>query len=167
MKPEEFNTRVIPLSQKLLRLAKRLLSIKEAEDMVQDVMLSLWEKRKELNRIFSIDAYANRMLKNKCLDKLKSHNSIYTISINEGVDKVSDLNSELDNLEAAHIIDEIINSLPYKQRIVVHMREIEGYSMNEIGEVMEMENSAVRANLSRARKKIQSVLIQKMEYGTK
>ena len=74
MNIEEFKNKVIPLSQKLYRLAERMLKdIDEAEDMVQEVMIGLWSSRNKVGKIFNIDAYALRIMKNRCLDHLKSY----------------------------------------------------------------------------------------------
>ncbi|MNN77899.1 RNA polymerase sigma factor [compost metagenome] len=62
------------------------------------------------------------------------------------------------------IILEMINSLPEKQRLVMHLRDVEDYDIEEIGEVLEMGESAVRVNLMRARQKVKEQLTKLFNY---
>ncbi len=62
------------------------------------------------------------------------------------------------------IILEMINSLPEKQRLVMHLRDVEDYDIEEIGEVLEMGESAVRVNLMRARQKVKEQLTKLFDY---
>jgi RNA polymerase sigma-70 factor (ECF subfamily) len=48
----------------------------------------------------------------------------------------------------------IIERLPETQRMIIRLRDIEGYQPAEIAEILGCEPSAVRMNLSRARKKV-------------
>lgn len=62
------------------------------------------------------------------------------------------------------IIVNMINQLPEKQKMVMHLKDIEEYSIAEICEALEMESNAVRINLMRARQKIKTQLEKIFEY---
>jgi len=62
------------------------------------------------------------------------------------------------------VILEMINSLPEKQRLVMHLRDVEDYDIDEIGEVLDMGESAVRVNLMRARQKVKEQLTKLFDY---
>ena len=58
----------------------------------------------------------------------------------------------------ANIIRAFIKTLPEKQRMVIHLRDIEEYETTEIGNLLEMDENAVRTNLARARQKVREYL---------
>ena len=73
MKQKEFLATVLPVKDKLYRLAKRLLvSQEEAEDAVQEVILKLWKGKNRMKDYKNSEAFAMTMTKNYCLDRLKS-----------------------------------------------------------------------------------------------
>jgi RNA polymerase sigma-70 factor (ECF subfamily) len=57
--------------------------------------------------------------------------------------------------------------LPEKQKLVIHLRDVEGYSFEEMSEVLEMDEVALRVNLSRARKKVKEEILKIVNYGIK
>jgi RNA polymerase sigma-70 factor (ECF subfamily) len=63
------------------------------------------------------------------------------------------------------LLKSFIQELPDKQRMVLHLRDVEGCDFQEITEIMEIDINAVRMNLSRGRKTIKERLIKTMNYG--
>jgi RNA polymerase sigma-70 factor (ECF subfamily) len=61
------------------------------------------------------------------------------------------------------IIDQALNSLSEAQRNAIMLRDYEGYSYAEIGEIMNISESQVKINIFRGRKQMQQ-LLGKMEY---
>jgi RNA polymerase sigma factor (sigma-70 family) len=166
MTPEEFKIEVFPLKNKLFRFAKRLLEhTEEAEDMVQEVFIKLWNKRDKLREYRSIEALAMITIKNQCLDKLR--NRKYSV---EKIDQIKDEVEEVMNEEKRDLSDvmgrihRIIKTLPEQQRMIIQLRDIEGYDYQEIAEILEMNENAIRVNLSRARKKIREIITQHQLY---
>jgi len=107
-----------------------------------------------------------RAVKNYCLDRLKSKQakeSRYDIISF----KTQDFSSEkkYEKKEAYNLILELMKALPEKQRMIVQLRDIEGYTFEEISKVLEMKENAIRTALSRARKTLKEALIKQYEYG--
>lgn len=169
MLAKEFKTLVLPLSNKLHRYALRLIqNDEEARDVVQDVFLKLWQKRRTLDGVENIEAFAMRMTRNKCYDK---HRANRTYSLEEQQtgwqnENKSDLNEELDRSEAAMLIRKLISDLPELQQRIMQMRDIEQLAYDEIAEQTQLNVNAIRVNLSRARKKVRDELFKYHEYGT-
>jgi RNA polymerase sigma factor (sigma-70 family) len=65
------------------------------------------------------------------------------------------------------VIRKAIDSLPRKQREVVHLKDVEGYEIKEIAEILSMRENVVRVVLSRARKELRRIIEKTMNYGTK
>ncbi len=164
MTKEEFQTQVIPLGDKMYRMAYRLLGNSEsARDVLQELYLKLWEKRNDLSRLSSIDAFACTVLKNKCLDKLRLQKPMVDVEI---------LNTHGDNPEAAfdHIegiseIRKIMQLLPERQRVIMQMRDIDGCTFEEIALLADTTENNVRVQLCMARKWVKAELMKVYNYG--
>ena len=166
MTTEEFKKQVLPVKDKLYRLAKRILNnIEESEDVVQEVFYRLWSRRDEVSTYKSIEAFAMVVTKNMCLDKVKAK-GYYKDELNEW-------NAPVDNKSPEKIVElkdevshvhQIIRQLPERQRMIVQMRDVEEMEYEEIAEVMQMNLNAIRVSLSRARKTIRDRIIKKQEY---
>ncbi len=163
---EAFKKEVLPLKNRLYRLALRLLiDHMEAEDVVQEVFMKLWSKRNQLQQYRSIEAFAMVITKNKCFDILKSKR--YKIMKGLSADLVVNHMSPYSYAENADSVDHVlalINKLPELQKIIIHLRDVEGYDFDEIAEITELNMNAVRVNLSRARKNVREGLIKVNKY---
>ena len=84
MELQEFKSKVLPLKDRLYRIALQMLkSLEEAEDALQDVMVRLWDKRMQLKEYKNLEAFAVTVTKNRCLDKLKSKKHNYHLDVQE------------------------------------------------------------------------------------
>jgi RNA polymerase sigma-70 factor (ECF subfamily) len=168
MNLEDFQTRVLPTKNKLFRFALRLLgSAEEAKDIVQETMIKVWNGR-DMAEVQNMEAWCMRITKNLSLDKLRSRQRRSTGSIDERFDMVNESLSPHEKTEIKESmkrIDELMSSLPDKQRQVMHLRDIEGYSYNEICDVLEIDMNQVKVNLFRARNAVREKLVKLNAYG--
>lgn len=167
MRQERFNSLVLPIKDKMYRFARSLLKNGEdAQDVVQDAMLKLWNNRVRLDSVQNPDAWAMTITRNLCLDLLKSaRNRLVSFEYKETPSYLPEPDRLLESEQTMQQVKQLMESLSEQQRAVIHLRDVEGYEMNEIAELLDMEINAVRVNLSRARKKVREQ-IQKMElYG--
>lgn len=169
MKQQEFLHLISPFKDKIFRVAKRLLiSIEEAEDATQEVLVRLWNKNDGLSKYNSVEALAMTMTKNYCLDQLKSKRaSNLKLVHNNYSDNTTRVDKQIEDKDSWSWVEKIINDLPEQQKIIVQMRDIEEYEYNEIATVLDMNETAVRVALSRARKIIKEKLLEKHNYGIK
>jgi RNA polymerase sigma factor (sigma-70 family) len=166
MNSKTFESQVLPTKNKLFRFAFRLLgNSEEAKDIVQEVLIKVWNGREQ--EIQNMEAWCMRITKNLSLDKLRSSQRKQTESL-EGVDVKQEALSPYERTEIKESmkrIDELMATLPDKQREVMHLRDIEGYSYNEIGEILELELNQVKVYLFRARNAVREKLIKLNAYG--
>lgn len=169
MKQQEFINIISPFKDKLFRLAKRMLvSTEEAEDATQEVLIRLWNRNDNLKSYNSIEALAVTMTKNYCLDQLKSKRaSNLQIVHNNYNDNKASVEREIEGRDSWNWAEKIINELPEQQRLIIQMRDIEEYEFEEIAKALDMQETAVRVALSRARKIIREQLTAKHNYGIK
>ena len=167
---EQFTSEVLPLKNKIFRFAKRLLSATmEAEDVTQDVFIKLWTKKEALQNYRSVEALAMTITRNACYDKLKSNQRRRTDDIADTHTASGEASPQQraemsDHVALAHAI---IANLPEKQKMIVQLRDVEGYEFKEIEEITGISVNAIKVNLSRARQKIRQELTNAFDYGLK
>ncbi len=167
MEIEAFQKELIPVKDKLFRLAKTMLQNREdAEDALQEVYMKLWNNNEIIGDLKSPEAYAMKVMKNFCLDKLKSRKNKYMVEIKENEiekDHITPFSMvSFDNLK--DLMLKLFSTLPEQQRMIIHMRDIEHYSYDEIEEVTGMNVNAIRVNLSRARKNVKGNYLKIRNY---
>ncbi len=135
-----------------------------ARDIVQDTMITIWQKLSRIKTAESYKTWAYRIAVNKCYDQLRKQkrrkenrydDQTWAIISNhiseEGI-------TELENKENAQIINLLTNKLSHKQKAVFILSELEEMPAGEIAEVTGMNRAAVKANLYYARRNIESLL---------
>ena len=166
----DFQQRVLPVRHKLYRFALRILgSVEEAEDVVQEVLIKIWDRRQDMNQYLNMEAWCMKMTKNLSLDRLKAARR-QTQQLSDKVLTFPAPSSESPYMQVAQEdtlehIHQWIAQLPQKQQMVIQLREIEGYSYQEIAEVLDMSMEQVKVNLFRARKKLREQLEKAEAYG--
>ncbi len=167
MTESEFLTIVLPFKDKVFRLAKRLLvSHEEAEDATQEIFLKLWNKKELIKDYKNVEAFSMTMTKNFCLDKLKSkHAQNLKIVHNNYQDNNVSLQKQVELNDSLGWVSKIMEELPEQQKIILQLRDIEQYDFNEISEMLDMNETAIRVALSRGRKAIREKLTKTHSYG--
>ncbi|MEM6362320.1 MAG: RNA polymerase sigma factor [Bacteroidota bacterium] len=170
MSLEAFKTKVLPVKDKLYRFALKLVkSEPEAQDIVQEVLIKVWDKRNEMDEVENMEAWCMRVTRNLSLDKLKSKHASKTSGMEEDFEisqgeKVTPYRST-EMKDTMENIGNLISSLPDKQKQVIQLRDVEGFSYKEIGDIMEIDMNQVKVNLFRARKAVRENLLNINAYG--
>ena len=169
MTQAEFLHIVMPFKDKVFRLAKRLLvSREEAEDATQEILLKLWKNKKQIETYKNVEAFSMTMTKNFCLDKLKSkHAQNLKIVHSNYKDNNTSLQKQIELNDSVNWVGKIIEDLPEQQKIILQMRDVEQYDFSEIAKMLDMNETAIRVALSRARKIIREQLTKTHNYGVK
>ena len=133
----------------------------QAEDIVQDVALKLWERRRELDAVRSLEGYAMNAVRNSCLDYARSpHNRTDELPADFDTTHGQTPHDALEQTDMVDFVRRFIDRLPQQQQMVIRLRDIEGYELDEIAAILEINDNAVRTNLSRARQKIRDELLK-------
>ena len=163
-----FLKQIDEIRDKIFRISKRILvSKEEAEDATQEVILKLWQMDPEKRDSFkSLEAYSVTMAKNYCLDRLKSKQA-QTLKLNErfgGVNSDS-VQKKIEQVDELNLVQELIDRLPEKERLIIQFREIEQYDFNEIASILNLPEGTIRVYLSRIRKKLRKQFIELQNHG--
>ena len=169
MNLESFQSRVMPAKNKLFRFALRFLgNEEEAKDIVQEVLIRVWKGREQMNEVQNWEAWCMRITKNLSLDRIRAITRKQTQPIEDGYSVQQQTLSPHESTElreSMNRVSQFIASLPEKQRQVIHLRDIEGYSYNEICEILELDMNQVKVNLFRARNTVREKLTKIDAYG--
>ncbi|MEL6812981.1 MAG: RNA polymerase sigma factor [Bacteroidota bacterium] len=166
MNQKEFLATVLPYKDKLYRLAKRLLvSSEEAEDAVQEVFLKLWKGKNSIGNYKNPEAFAVTMTKNYCLDRLKSKQASNLKIVHSNFQNSENLQKKVEANDGVQLVFKIMETLPEKQRLVLQLRDVEQFDFEEIAEMLDSSETAIRVTLSRARKAVREQLIKQYNYG--
>ncbi|HAT67157.1 sigma-70 family RNA polymerase sigma factor [Aureisphaera sp. CAU 1614] len=166
MNQTEFTALVLPFKDKLYRMAKRLLvSSEEAEDAVQEVFLKLWKGKQRITNYANPEAFAMTMTKNYCLDRLKSKQASNLKIVHSNYQNSENLQRTVEVNDGVSMVFKIMETLPEKQRMILQLRDVEQFEFHEISEMLDINETAIRVNLSRARKTVRDELLKKYNYG--
>ena len=171
MKKISFRNDVLPLKNELYRLALRItLNPAEAEDIVQETMIKVWNRREQWDNIESIEAFCLTICRNISLDKMRKMEN-QNQSLEEGEHDAPDQSYASNPEEQAmqqdklKLIRRLINALPEKQRSAMQLRDFEGKSYKEIAQIMDISEEQVKVNIFRARQTIRQKFLETEEYG--
>lgn len=168
MKEISFRNDILPLKDKLYRLALRItLDSAEAEDIVQDTMIRVWNKRDEWAQFNSIEAFCLTVARNLAIDRSQKSEA-QNIELTTETQEMSDGSTperQLERSEQMNLVRKLINELPEKQRTIIQLRDIEEKSYKEIADVMQLTEDQVKVTLFRARQRIKAKYNEIQSYG--
>jgi RNA polymerase sigma-70 factor (ECF subfamily) len=169
MNIQSFKSAVFPIQGKLYRFAKVMLgNAEEAEDAVQEVLLKLWLNRQNLKNYRSVEALAMIITKNQCLDKLKSaHWKRTEVGVTTEFEHTQDTPYKItEQNNSKEVLIKLMQTLPEQQKLIIHLRDIEEYSYEEIEKITGLCINNIRVSLSRARKSIREQFTKVNAYGS-
>ncbi|MDX1571341.1 MAG: RNA polymerase sigma factor [Xanthomonadales bacterium] len=133
----------------------------EAEEVVQDVFVKLWDHLEELEEA-RVLPWLIRVTRNACLDLLRRRQVHLAFAVSGGVDERHvDNSTPAEELGRVRLRDELraaIDGLDEPFRSLVVLREIEGFSYDDIGTALKLNESQVKVYLHRARRKLRERL---------
>ena len=155
MKRQEYNITVSTHSGKLYGFALKFLrNSEDAQDIVQDVFEKLWINRKKVEAE-----------KAKAWMFTTAHNAMINFVMKKqrmilpGDDLIPETaKMERSVFESSQVVDRAVSILPPVQKSIILLRDLEGYTYDEIGDILELSPSQVKVYLFRARNKIKKQL---------
>lgn len=170
MKKISFRNDILPLKNQLYRLALRItLNSAEAEDIVQETMIKVWNRRDSWDEIDNIEAFCFTVCRNMALDSIKRHEN-HNEALDEGQTECPDSGAnpseqtiENDQLQ---IVRQIVDSLPEKQRSCIQLRDFEGKAYKDIAQILGISEEQVKVNIFRGRQTIKQRFLEMEKFGT-
>lgn len=163
MTTTEFKEKWLPLSDRFYRVAFYILeSGPDAEDVVQDLYVKLWDMKDRLGGVEKPASFGITLVKNMCMDRIRRAGAhaaepIENARLPEALDSPSP-DSEYIGREKLGLLRKIISELPERQRKVLQMRVFDGAEYKEIAAVTGLSELNLRVLLSTARKTLKQKL---------
>lgn len=152
MDENTFIAMVTPISKKLYGFALRMLKNEaDAQDAAQDVMVKLWTYRKKINIEKNLTSLAMTIMKNKCIDRIWQS---VKIEHSTGIEAIEAKDNNYEHTDLIAAIKHKLDALPEQQKMIIELKDFQGYDNKEISEIMGISVNSIRVNLSRARKKL-------------
>lgn len=146
-----------------------VISDEDAENIVQDVFVELWENKEMLNMHMNLIAYLFTTIKNKCLNHIRHKIVVqntatkmqeeYLISLRMNLDSLETFDNKLfSDQDIEKIINRVLDSLPEKCRTIFFMSKIEGKKQKEIAQELNISINTVGTQIGIAYKKLRTEL---------
>ena len=159
MTHEDFKSEVALMRPQLLMAAQRYVDGDDADDVVQDALLRLWQMVDELHR--PLTPLARALVRNLCVDRLRRQPVVLS-----GDASIAGLSDKTDENGSDSRIDRmmaIIDQLPSLQQTILRLRHIDGMEMKDIAQLIGSTEVALRKALSRARQAVRTQYLKQYE----
>lgn len=164
-----FQNDILPLKNQLYRLALRItLRNAEAEDIVQETLIKVWNMREKWGDIDNIEAFCFTVCRNLALDSIKRHDNRNETLENVRTDAADTQQTPLDHTNLNNrmdIVRHLVDALPEKQRACIQLRDFEGKAYKEIAAIMDIPEEQVKVNIFRGRQTIKTQFQKLDNYG--
>ncbi len=163
---EQFEALLQPHLQRLYKLAYRFTGQRaDAEDLVQDVVVKLYPRLQEMQKIEKLSPWLARVLYRYFVDRVRSkqRSPLHLVAEDEAeLEEHSDKSPDpAENTEAALLqsrLQDAIDQLNEDQRALVILHDIEGYTLNEIHIMHDVSIGTLKSRLNRARSRLRELL---------
>ena len=142
----------------------------EAKDLAQDVFLKIYMSIKSFNGNSSLSTWIYRIAYNTALDhikKVKNKNKTKSIDDDEDIEvmyldsKSFNPENEAEKREVSQDIKAALGMLPDEQRQVIELKDVHGFSYDEISAITGLKEGTLKSRLSRGRANLKNILIKK------
>lgn len=155
--------------KQVLNLCYRfLLDREDAEDVSQEVFISISRSLKNFREEAGLGTWIYRITVSKCLDELKSRSRkkrIRSIGKTLGIESVASwivgydrADKQLDDQEGLELLQQALDKLHDSQRIALTLSKVEGYDHARIAEVMKISPAAVDSLVYRGRQNLKKII---------
>lgn len=169
MKPMDFRKNLLPLKDRIFRTALRItLNRQEAEDLTQDTLVRVWNKREELVGVENLEAFCIAVCRNMALDREAKKENL-NVSLEPGrtdaFDTARTPEEQLEYDDRLQRVHELFNALPERLRTALQLRDVEGMSYREAALAMGVSEDVFKVTLHRARTALKTQYEKIENYG--
>jgi RNA polymerase sigma-70 factor (ECF subfamily) len=153
----------LPFKDKVFRFVLGMVGDNmDAEDIMQELLIKIWRKKEQYTEIENKEAWCMTVARNMAIDKIRSRKM--PASDIDGHRNISDSSSTpeqaYEQKEQMSNVMKLLDELPEKQKMIIHLRDVEGYTYQEIADMTESTLDFVKVSLHRARKALKEKLLK-------
>lgn len=128
------------------------------DDIAQEVFITVYRNLKNFRFESQFTTWLYRITVNKCKDYLRKMNVRRIFSPLEEGSEVSEFETPVENKDISKIVMDAISKLPVKLRMPLILKDIEGFSYQEISESLNCEMGTVKSRIFRGRERLKEIL---------
>lgn len=161
---------------KVFNIAYRIIgNYEDASELAQEVFIRIYKALKKFKGRSSFSTWVYSITKNVCYDEIRKRKNKKIVYLDNDIEleeskikrQLKDEGPQPDEIieksEIGEIIQEAIQKLSFEHRIVIVLRDIQGYSYDEIAEIVNCPAGTVKSRISRARKSLKRILEENRE----
>lgn len=154
-------------SPRLLRFARSLIAPAEAEEVVQEALLRLWQQAEAWQPNGRVSTWLHQVAYRLCIDRIRRRRT--SVGIEEVQDDIEDPDpppeQRLIRVAEAGAVRAAIDALPERQRVAILLCHFQELSQAEASAVMEIGEEAYESLLARGRRRLRILLAEESERG--
>lgn len=147
----------------------------EAEDILQETFLQVYKSLDTFRGEAAFSTWLIKIATNNCLMKIRKAKRVDIVSIDKPIEvdgsqlprEIVDWSKnpflQVSNDEIRAVLDQAIAGLPEDKRVILVLKDVEGFSNIEIGEMLDMTVAAVKSRLHRARLYVRDIVSKYFE----
>jgi len=128
------------------------------DDIAQEVFITVYRNLKQFRFESQFTTWLYRITVNRCKDYLRKMNVRRIFSPLEEGSEVGEFDSPVENNDVSRIVMDAISKLPSKLRLPLVLKDIEGFSYQEISESLNCEMGTVKSRIFRGRERLKEIL---------
>ncbi|OUE24431.1 RNA polymerase sigma factor [Clavibacter michiganensis] len=123
----------------------------DADDAVQEALITAWDRLPTLEKPDRVKSWLLQIVSRKSIDRIRARRPVDDIDDHEIADRLTSPERDAETSSQMRALAGVLDTLPREQREVWMLREVGGFSYEEIAERLGATPSTVRGRLSRAR----------------
>jgi RNA polymerase sigma-70 factor (ECF subfamily) len=155
----EFEAIAKEYSPMLLNHIRRMLgNLEDAEDVLQEVLITLFKKQHTFRGDSSFKTWVFRIATNRTIDFIRKNKKYRQVEWDETLPSSSNPFSVVENSDTSGVLAKALLALPADEREIVVLKEVDGFTFKEIAKIKEMNENTVKTKMYTSLKKLREIL---------
>lgn len=172
---QAFEKLIVEHEQRIYAICLRMLgNEQEAYDAAQEVCLKVWRQLPQFESHSKLSTWLYRITTNQCLDHLRKQKRKQEVSFYKYIGEEereatyeetteNPIGTYIEEVALQDVIAQALSQLKSEYRILIVLRDMQGYSYEQISNHLDLPVGTVKSRISRARQKLKKILMQNKE----
>lgn len=166
---ESFELLINVYQKKAFNIAYRMLgNLEDANDVTQEALVKVYRSIHNFKGNSSFSTWLYSIVNNACIDFIRKNRKVNLLYIDKEYgetnykieigDEINTPESLFEKNEIKQMVHDAINQLNYEQRNIIILRDIQGFSYQEIAEMINVSLGTVKSRINRARSSLKDII---------